>query len=240
MTGTALHPRGAGRFGCLVFLVGLVLLWGGGQGLYTALTNTSPTEMTLKDYEAQRPRAAWLKLKGCTGFLPAASYRKSADGVSEVFVPLYDASDDPNDEGVGARKAVVLLATKRPEALKLLKEIKDLKPEEQAKFLSEDQARFHLSGDFSGLVQFGIELSDSERKKLATLDQSLDPDFVILEEGNKPDLGFSALMFGVGLVIAVFTLRSLAKNDTPKKKGDAETPAAAPGDAQPPAPNPPG
>jgi hypothetical protein len=52
-----------------------------------------------------------------------------------------------------------------------------------------------------GLVRFGIDESHNEKAKLAGLRGNLAPDFILLSEGQKPNLGRSLGFLGLGLII---------------------------------------
>jgi hypothetical protein len=65
--------------------------------------------------------------------------------------------------------------------------------------------------EVTGLVQFGINSDSKTRDKLSGLHLNLAPDFIILDEGKKPDLLTGAALFGIGLVGLVLMLRGLAK-----------------------------
>lgn len=238
------HPRGAGRFGCLVFLVGCVLLYGGGQGLYTGLTNTSPTEMTLKEYETQRPKALWLKLTKATGFIAEATFEEKFGKLTQLYIPLYAPlpADELNEDSLAeALKCHVILATKNPKYLEVMSSFKKMSPEEQQAYEIEHEQELLISGAFTGLVRFGIEQKGKDYDQLAKLNPNLVKDFVILDEGKQPELGFSALMFAIGLAIVAFSLRALFKSDPPKGEDGANAlkTAAEPAAPQDQAPNPP-
>jgi hypothetical protein len=65
--------------------------------------------------------------------------------------------------------------------------------------------------DVRGLVRFGIDLQEKDRNKLDSLDQNLASDFIIIDEGKKPELGVSAAMFFVGLLLLFWQVKRVAK-----------------------------
>src|SRR5215210_8493129 len=107
------------RLGCLLPLITIALLWAGGQGLYTALTNRHLTVLTYEEYVRTKPHASWLELKNCVLALPEASYRSSkvTKEIKEAFIPVHAAAGQEPD------KVHVLVATEEKETLALLQEV---------------------------------------------------------------------------------------------------------------------
>ena len=62
--------------------------------------------------------------------------------------------------------------------------------------------------EVTGLIEFGMELKDSERKQIQSLGENLDPDFVLLKEGEEPKMLFSILMTLGGLALLGFWIFS--------------------------------
>jgi hypothetical protein len=56
------RPAGFTSLGCLGYIAVLGLLIVGGQGVYVALKNPEPLEITVADYIAKKPNAEWMKL----------------------------------------------------------------------------------------------------------------------------------------------------------------------------------
>jgi hypothetical protein len=63
--------------------------------------------------------------------------------------------------------------------------------------------RVLLRRDVQGLVKFGVELGNGERRKLAKLQDNLAPDFIILDEGKKPEVKKSVGYLALGSVMGV-------------------------------------
>src|SRR4051794_34636932 len=78
------------RGGCLLIVLALALLIGGGQGLFVGLTNPSPTALTYDEFIARRPSRGWYTVTGCRlNLLDAISRSGRLSGrVSEVYVPV--------------------------------------------------------------------------------------------------------------------------------------------------------
>lgn len=187
-----------GRIGCFLFCAVIGLLWMGGQGVYTGLTNSKQTEMTLAEYSQKKPTATWLKLKDCQVSTLDAAYTSKWGSITEVYIPLR-APGAPREE-----KVHVLLATKDEATLDLIKKMSEMKnDQDMLKFALENRKQLLSTRDVNGVVRFGIELKDKDRRKLANLDKNLTPDFVILSEGEEPHIFVSIAMVAGGLVLGL-------------------------------------
>lgn len=68
-------------------------------------------------------------------------------------------------------------------------------------------AQILVKRDVSGLIRFGMDEDSKTRSKLEGLDMNLAKDFVILNDGEKPDLLKGVLMLAGGLVLGLYLLR---------------------------------
>ena len=170
----------------MVGVVAAALLWGGGQGVYTALTNRAPTVMTCAEYLAKRPEATWLRLEQCVPDFEAGGY-EGGDKAVRLFLPL-------RAPGAGAdaadRKTRIVLDSKDDALL--------------ARVNAGDLAVG--AGTYEGLVKFGIELRDKERKRVAEVVDDVHEDFVLLDHGERPKLGLFLGVFLAGLGLAGFVV----------------------------------
>ena len=82
------HPAGFTSLGFLGYMAILALLIIGGQGVYVALNNPEPLEITVADYLAKKPNAEWMTLKDAEICLVEAAYKARLGRVAEVFIPL--------------------------------------------------------------------------------------------------------------------------------------------------------
>ncbi len=202
--------RGFISIGCLGYLIVIALLYGGGQGIYTALKNREPKVIPTKDYLARPPDAEWVTLKGATLNLLESAHRESSitGKIEEVFIPV---RVDENDSG----PVKVLLATKDKETLATLEAIssaggKTGSQEAVLKAVAGHASQVLRVRDISGLVRFGIDADSKTRDKLAGLRMRLAKDFIILDEGKKPELGLSLILLVIGLIGAVIAFKRTA------------------------------
>lgn len=202
-----IHPRGAISLGCLGYIIVIACFWAGGQGVFTWIKNREPLEITIEDYIGKKPDALWLTLKNARLSLLEAAHKESISGrITEIYIPLRRKDEQP-----GA-PVHVLLSTKDKEIIAALDDInsgKDMKQVVDA--ASRHAEKLFMEKDITGLVRYGIHSDDKTRDKLAGLRMRLAKGFVIVDEGEKPDLLTSVLMLVFGAAVAIGMLRSAAK-----------------------------
>ena len=177
--------------------------WMGGQGVYTALRNRHPVLLDAGDLAKGKPSAQWLVLTNCELHVAGSAYmiRKSkydpGEGhITEAYVPVY--SRGQSQEGT----CYAVMATKDDRVLAFLEELRQATSEtEAAKLIAEHSKNLQLQRNVEGLVRFGIENSSNAKSKLAGLRGNLAPDFIILAEGQKPNLSGSLGLLILGFVI---------------------------------------
>jgi len=196
----------------LIFACVILLLFGlGVQGIYTAIKNRNPIAMSCDEYSRSKPKASWLVITNCVLDLSDAAYEtlkyQNVEVPTQLFIPVRSAT------GKRSANDTILLATRDPELMKTLREIESVpSPEELKEWLARNADRVLVRRDVRGLVQFGAELDTKNRRKLARLQDNLAPDFIILEEGRKPEfkqsIGYLALGTVMVVVSIVFVRRS--------------------------------
>jgi hypothetical protein len=193
------------RLGCILIIGTIALLWGGGQKIYTGIINRTPASFPLADYEKAKPPAHWLKLTDCRLSVGEAMVRKdSSNSVAELFIPL-------RPPGPSSGKAQVLLATKDTGLLLVWAQVDSVRSEQQAiEVLTTHRDKLY-NRQVQGLVRYGIDLKDKDRRELAKLGSTLASDFIILDDGEKPSLGLGLLMFFGGLLLGAATLFSAVR-----------------------------
>lgn len=196
-------------------IIALALLWKGGQGLYTSLTNLSPKEMTLAECEQSKPSAAWLTLKDCQLDLADCAAKKSSSGViEELYIPVHPVNTQADNPPV-----YVLFATKDRTLMNALNGMNQIRDEQQAlTYVLQHHEEIFPKRTISGLVRFGIELDDKDKSKLQTMQMNLQRDFIIIDDGKQPEFIISALLFAGGLLIGFLLLRSGSSKPAAKKR----------------------
>ncbi|MCF7789283.1 MAG: hypothetical protein K9N47_24390 [Prosthecobacter sp.] len=203
------HPPGFISLGCLGYLIVIALLWGGCQGVYTAVKNRKPLEITVSDYIAQKPSAEWVTLKDAQLNLLEAAHKERLGKISEIFIPVRpkgDSTDAP---------VHILLSTKDDAIVAALEDLNKSTGtmKEALNAASRHADKLFMQKDVSGLIRFGIDSDDKTRRKLAKLDMKLASDFVILNDGAAPSLFGGVSMLGLGVVVGFFMLRKAAKSE---------------------------
>jgi hypothetical protein len=189
------------RLMILLLIVAGACLWWGTQNTLVALKERHQLEMTCADYLTKRPDARWLKLTHCEYDFDHLAYEQYKSGnISKVYLPLR-----PEGEAEGQPTRIVVVRDD--------KEMVDLTNalEKDEAVVQGDQERVmeSLKKPAEGLVQFGLDLDDKDKKDLANLGLGLDKDFVLIDYGAKPKLtkGLVAMLVGLGsLGLFVFLL----------------------------------
>lgn len=202
----------SGSIRLALILIGITaaMLWAGGQSLYTAAMNRHPTTMSYEEYVKTRPKATWLVLTNCSLHLTESCFKSYYGGknATELYVPVRSLSAEGKKDQ--KEQIHVVLATKDPNALETFSEMQNLKTEDAAVLWAlKNRNRIFMHRNVGGLVQFGINLKDTERRKLANLLQNAADDFIILEEGAQPSfaeglgLGVGGLMLAGAMILYV-------------------------------------
>ncbi|MBE7496970.1 MAG: hypothetical protein HS117_18675 [Verrucomicrobiaceae bacterium] len=211
-TRLAVHPRAARAFirsGCLLPIIALVLLWSGGQMIFTAVKNRAPHETTVAEFVAKKPDVEWITFKNATLNLLECAHMERLGNITEVFIPVR-GGEEP-----GGAPVHILMATKDKEIIAAVKDITNSSTSEKAviEAAARNASKIFMKRDVSGIVRFGIEADSKTRDKLTGLDMNLTKDFVILDEGEKPSLFVGAGLLGLGLLLGLYWIRKAAKEE---------------------------
>lgn len=206
--------RGFINGGCLLIIITLGLLWGGGQEIYTSIRNQKPLVMTCQEYLDQRPSSEWVTLTDARlDFLNSAVLKsKLGDRTKEVFIPLKGKNDNPE------RAIQLLLASDSAETISLMDTMSVAleKAKTPADVSPDILEKFREVKTVSGLIRFGINADSRTEEKLAKLGLPLAADYVMLNEGKSPSAVTGLIMFGLGLLLVGYQVRKAlaAPNDT--------------------------
>lgn len=205
------------RLGCLLPLVSLAMILGGGQSVYTAVRNREPANVTIDSIVAKKPDAKWLKIS--EGVLDTAnsSYVSGITGgdAKSIYVPLVPKDTDSTETTIH-----VLVETKDPELLGFTNEMKNLdkqnvSEEKAAEFIVQNLSKLRVQRPVEGLVKFGIDSGGKKERKIRKLYHNLAPDTIILAEGEKPSMAVGVVMLLLGLGLGVILLLSGGKKASP-------------------------
>lgn len=189
---------------------------GGGQSIYTSITNRKPTVVTIDEIVASKPAAVWIRVeKGMLDARNSAYFSTFGVGeVSKVIVALVPKGENSSDGTIH-----LLVETSDTRIVDLANGLRDLDRKISTKaaiaqFLAENAENFRVERSVEGLVKFGMESGKKERK-IKELYASLTPDVLILEEGTKPDPYTGILLFAIGVLAGFFFLRRFPNGKTP-------------------------
>jgi len=130
---------------------------------------------------------------------------------NRLFIPVHASGAAPET------KTGLVVETRDPALLAAYQEVlaldrrQDLSDEEAERYVLEHAATLFPRRDVQGLVRFGLELEDEDRREIAGLAGELAPDFVILEEGARPQPWLSLGAFAAGLVVLGLALRKVLR-----------------------------
>ena len=197
-------PAGFTSLGFLGYLAILALLIIGGQGVYVALKNPEPLEITVADYLAKKPNAEWMTLKDAEICLAQAAYKARLGRVAEVFIPIRPVGESMDTP------VHILLSSEDPAVAAALKALsKSSAPINKKVDAASQQAdKLFMRQDITGLTRYGILYDLFMRARLAKLNMNLAEDFVILNDGEAPNFTVNVCMVGAGLLIWIVMLCS--------------------------------
>ena len=191
------RPSGFTSLGLLGYLAVFGLITVGGQGVYVALKNPEPLEITVADYIARKPNAEWMRLQEAQVSLVEAAYNARLGKISEIFIPVRpigESTDTP---------AHILLSTEDKAVVAALKKLSQSGDSLKTKVdtASRQADRLFMRQDVYGLTRYGIFYDLFMRARLAWLGMNLAEDFVIVNDGAAPNITVSLTMLGGGLLI---------------------------------------
>jgi hypothetical protein len=192
-----------------LLIVAAVALWWGGQNTYIALRDRTQLEVSCADFLKKRPDSRWLKLTHCEYDFDHMAYEQYKSGkISKVYLPLR-----PEGEEVG-RPTRIVVVRDDDDMLKVAQALENDEAEPQPAMFNVTTS---LTKPAEGLVQFGLDLNDKDKKELGALGLGLGEDFVLIDYGSKPKLQKGLIALGVGLgAIGLLTFLILRRFRKPK------------------------
>ena len=202
----------------LLFLFMLAMLWGGGQSVYTYVTNLEPTSISCDDYIKTGSSAEWLSLTDCwvdnSRVLAVYKEGKKIDKYSDFFIPVYGSSEAANgdpklfieEKSMDSRQAFANMYAAENMDEKKVSGFYASHPEE-LKFISTAGRT-----DVSGLVEFGID-SDSSVREVIEGQFPDSGEFVILAKDSRPDIKKGGIGLGIGLLLLIYFSRGVLREE---------------------------
>ncbi|OYW74894.1 MAG: hypothetical protein B7Z37_15675 [Verrucomicrobia bacterium 12-59-8] len=202
------RPPGFTSLGCIGYIAIIGLLFTGGQGVYVALQNPEPLEITVADYIAQKPKAEWMKLKEAQVCLAEAAYKSRLGRVAEVFIPIRPIGESKD------APVHILLSSEDKAVAAALKELSQSGNTVNYKVnaAARQADRLFMQQDIYGQTRYGIFFDLWMRARLSKMNMKLADDFVILDDGVAPNLFVSLCLLGGGLLIWFLMLCNALSN----------------------------
>lgn len=195
----------------LLGVCAIVALWWGGQNTYVALRDRHQLEISCADYLAKRPDTRWLKLTDCTYDFDNLAYfqNRGEDKYTAVYLPLR-----PVGETSGRTHIAVKFEDR--EFLDVVYALEH----GQSSPPGFKRVTERLLEPTQGLVAFGLAMSSHDREELEKLGLGLADDFVVIDNGSKPNLtaGLIVLCLGLGVTgaLVLFSIMALRERKRPK------------------------
>lgn len=194
--------------GCLAIVIVMVLLVMGGHGVYVAITNRAPTVMSCKEYLEKKPSASWLTLTDVSFDLAEAVVKTDRSGsITTAYIPVHprDAVTD---------RVSILLATEDGKFILPITRLQSLKPgssESALKALETSVQKVKDTTEITGLIQSSVTGDSKTTRKIENISGHLAKDYIIIDEGKKPELAVHAGMLALGILGAWLLLRRASK-----------------------------
>lgn len=214
------------RLGCLGVVLALGLIYSGGQGTYESLKNRQQRVMTFEQFAQEKPTGGWIKVTGATLDLTEAMWDDTAlnSQSASVYVPVHSAREEDEDEAT-TEKTMLLLETSDPKIKAGVAEVaaleeKNLSDVDYLEWILDNRNKLFLQREISGTIQFGATgMKSDTREQISKIGETLDPNFVVMNDGAKPELARSLGILTAGLVLAAFmfflTFRGDGKTKSP-------------------------
>lgn len=182
----------------------LALLFFGFIKIQEAIRFSHRTDITFDQFLQQRPKEGWFHIHG--GILRAAASvwkQTESNNIKTAYVPVRGTIQKDG------KPIYLVVATHDPQILETVNTMKEMGDNAQAArdYGSKNPSKIFVQRDFEGMVLSGLDNESEIRTMLSTTmnnpGDSLDSDFVILEENKQPSiaLGIGMLVGGIVLVI---------------------------------------
>ena len=200
----------------LILIAGACLIAAGGEGLYTILTNASPSSVSCDEYARTRPEAAWVRVSGCEVDYLAAGYREADGRVQELLFPAR-----PKGQARTA-PAPLVAATRDPAALSIAQAtIGGGRQPDQEQFLVmmlKIMTALRASRELEGFRRTGIVARLHAKRALAGVTAPLMPGVAVIDLHSRPDVRWPMIEVAAGTVLVGMALlwfrRSKRQPDT--------------------------
>lgn len=148
--------------------------------------------------------------KSDSGASTRTSVADEDDGkdITTVYIPVHcpNTLDEKTDRYPVTN---LVIQTSDPAILSTVNGIKHLdqnKPDEVKKWLADNMDKLVVHKDITGMVQSGIHSEENTRKEISKLQDSLAPNYLIVDEGRTPSMAGGMGMLGGGLLLGLLSV----------------------------------
>lgn len=221
--------------GLFILMMGLVWAVSGGAELKDNLAAKAPTALTWQQFLAEKPRAGWFKVTGAQ--LEVASGLWVEDILTGKMGNIYVPARVAGNEAVEELPIEMLIKIDDPKIAATVRELKELDKgtdEAALQYVLSHTEQLLIERPLVGTLADGFDEVDSgDKSAIQSAEVALDNDFVILQEGAKPDMGGRIFMLlgGIGLSLLGLFYIFLKKPAQPATPPLAPPPSAPPGNS---------
>ncbi|BBM82314.1 hypothetical protein [Candidatus Uabimicrobium amorphum] len=186
-----MYPKSKEALGCLI-IAGVLFLFLGTIGLYTAIRNWSPTVMDCSQYLKEGSSASWLRLTGCKiDYREACLKYKTSDDF--FVVPVRGKDTNP-------LRPIKILLDPDWEMLRLIRAYHHLKKAQKVAREAFIKEHYHRLVVASGTIEGWIDNTlDEKRREYLKQNLTLAHDYILIEEGEESKFGISLFLFLLGI-----------------------------------------
>lgn len=205
------------KWGCLLAIVGLLVVGGSCQAVWTAFQNPEPTELTCAEYIDSPADAHWLALRDCRIDLTDAVYglglldEHSSSPVNSAYLPLHAVTSDKSVEHSSRETTNIVVETEDPGLMEVVTRLRDLRQQRDNEskrsaarrveaYVADHRDEVVRRHDFTGMVAYGLNATSDEYEDVEPLKDQLTDDFAVLNAGESPSFSGAISQFGGGIV----------------------------------------
>lgn len=189
--------------GIFILLMGLIWASIGGMELKELAAVKTPTALTWPQFLAQKPKVGWFTVSGAQLEVPDALWVENivTGKMGNIYVPARAVGNEDTD----SPPIEMLVKIDDPKITQTVKELKELDKgtdEAALKYALSHAEQLLVERTLTGTLADGFDAVDSsDESAIRSAGASLADDFVILQEGAKPDIGGRIFMLlgGIGL-----------------------------------------
>ena len=199
--------------GLFLVLMGVVWAGMGGSELRDNMATRAPTPLAWAQFVAEKPSSGWFKVSGAQLDLTGALWieNRLTGEMGNVYVPARAAGAALEFEPTEVEPPTeMLVKVDDPKIIATVQELKKLETgtdEAVMNYVLGHAEQLFIERPLVGTLAEGFDAADSgDESTLRSAEDTLASDFVILQEGAKPDVGGRIFMLLGGLGVTLLGL----------------------------------